>query len=244
MNNINIATINIAGGAGKSTFTKHGLVPQLPNASRISVEDWNSGDGEADLEISAKSFYQLAAQLNTDEEQSFVLDIGTSNSRGMLQHFADLELTRDEIDFWVVPVRAGSKERIDTMRTIASLLELGIDPASIVVVAQAITDIATFEADFAVLKASARDLGLSFATQAVLYNDVYHLLKGGPQTVFDVVRDKPDFKALRTQHRGNEQKLIEIGNQMLLYSLASTAVRNLMAVFESTPLAAAVRGQA
>lgn len=96
--NINIATYSIAGSAGKSTFTKHCLTPQIPNASRIAVEDWNSGDGEADLAISAKGFYSLAAQLNTDVSQSFLLDIGTSNSKAMLQHFSDLELTREQID--------------------------------------------------------------------------------------------------------------------------------------------------
>jgi hypothetical protein len=242
MANINIATISIAGSAGKSTFTKHCLAPQVPNASRISVEDWNAGDGAADLEIPAKAFYSLAAQLNTDTSQSFLLDIGASNSKAMLKHFADLELTREEIDFWVVPVRAGSKEHIDTLRTLASLLEVGVDPSSIVVVAQAITDPATFQDDFQALRSAVEDLGICFAPQAVLYNDVYNILKDGSRTVFDVVAEKPDFQSLRAQHRENEEKLLEIGNAMLVYSLSRTAVRNLMAVFESTPLGQAVKG--
>jgi len=242
MSNINVAIISIAGSAGKSTFTKHCLLPQVPNSSRISIEDWNSGDGEADLEIGARSFYSLATQLNTDDSQSFLLDIGTSNSKLMLQHFSDLELTREEIDFWVIPVRAGSKERIDTLRTVACLLELGVDPCAVVVVAQAITDTATFETDFENLRTSIEELGIKFAPQAVLYNEVYNILKNGNRTVFDVIEQKPDFKALRVQHQGDEQKLLEIGNQMLIYSLSKTAVRNLMAVFESTPLSQAVRG--
>lgn len=242
MSNINIATISIAGSSGKSTFTKHCLIPQIPNASRISVEDWNTGDGEADLEISAKGFYELATQLNTDDSQSFLLDIGTSNSKAMLQHFSDLELTREEIDFWVVPVRAGSKERIDTLRTLASLLELGVDPNTIIVIPQAVTDVDTFDNDFGVLRNSVQELGIHFADQAVLFNEVYNILKNGNRTVFDVVEQKPDFKTLRLQYQGNEKKLLEIGNQMLIYSLSRTAVRNLMAVFESTPLAVAIRG--
>lgn len=242
MANINIATISIAGSAGKSTFTRHCLLPQVPNASRISVEDWNSGDGEADLEIAAKAFYSLAAQLNTDASQSFLLDIGASNSKAMLQHFSDLELTREEIDFWVVPVRVGSKEHIDTLRTVASLLKLGVDPSTVIVIAQAVSDTATFESDFQALKASVEDLGICFASQPVLYNEVYNILKNGNRTVFEVIEDKPDFKALRVKHEGDEQKLLEIGNQMLIYSLSKTAVRNLLAVFESTPLSTAVRG--
>jgi hypothetical protein len=240
--NLNIATYSIAGSAGKSTFTKHCLAPQVPNASRIAVEDWNSGDGEADLAISAKGFYSLAAQLNTDDSQSFLLDIGTSNSKAMLQHFSDLELTREQIDFWVIPVRAGSKERIDTLRTIASLLDLAVEPSTLVVVPQAVSDVGSYDNDFGALRTSVEELGIHFAPQAVLFNDVYNILKNGNKTVFDIVQEKPDFKALRTLHQGDEQKLLELGNQMLVYSLAKTAVRNLMAVFESTPLAQAVRG--
>ena len=238
--NINVATISIAGGAAKSTFTKHGLVPQLPNACRISVEDWNSGDGEADLEISSKAFYPLAAQLNTDREKSFVIDIGTSNSRAMLKHFGDLELTRQEIHYWVIPVRSGAKERIDTLRTIDSLLELDVDPASILVIAQAVSDLGTFESDFDSLRRAVAGLGIFFSSQPVLFNDVYDLLKGGNQSVFDIVRNKPDFKVLRQTHQGDEAKLMELGNQMLMYSLSATAVRNLMQVFESSPLGQAV----
>lgn len=238
--NINVVTINMAGGVGKTTYTKHGLVPLIPNAVRISIEDWNSGDGKADLEIGAKKFYSLAAQVNTDEEQSFVIDIGTSNSKQMLQHFADLQLTTERIGFWVLPVRAGSKERIDTLKTISKLMEIDIDPSRIIVIEQSVTDVGQFDADFEPLMAAGRSHGFCFAEQGVLFNEVYNLTKGSDHTVFDVVRDKPDFKLLRQEHAGNEKKLLEIGNQMLVYSLSNTATRNLLSVFQSTPLADAL----
>ena len=241
MANLNIVVLSITGAAGKSTFARHGLVPQLPNARLVCIEDWNAGDGPADLEISARAFYQLAAQLNADEDFSFVIDVGTSNAKDMVKHFQDLELTREEIDFWVVPVRAGAKERLDTLRTLESLLAMAIDPSRIVVVAQAVSDISAFEHQFGVLKADVRELGVCFAKQAVLYNEVYDLLKGGSRTVFDVCKERPDFRALKAQYRGDEQRLLEVGNQMLMYSLSATAVRNLMAVFESMPLAAVAR---
>lgn len=238
--NINVVTINMAGGVGKTTYTKHGLVPLIPNAVRISIEDWNSGDGKGDLEIDAKKFYTLASQLNTDEDQSFVIDIGTSNSKQMLQHFSDLQLTTERIGFWVLPVRSGSKERIDTLKTISKLMAIDIDPSRIVVIAQTVTDVGQFDHDFEPLMAAAKAHGFCFAEQGVLFNEVYNLTKGSDQTVFDVVRDKPDFKLLRHEHAGNEQKLLEIGNQMLVYSLSKTATRNLLSVFQSTPLAHAL----
>lgn len=238
--NINIGIVNIAGGAGKSTYGKHGIAPLIPNSVRISIEDWNSGDGKADLDIGAKNFYALAAQINIDDQQSFIVDIGTSNSKLMLQHFADLQLTRERIHYWIVPVRAGSKERIDTLKTISMLLELSIDPKKVIVIAQAVTDVHQFDHEFAPLKDAAGQHGFFFAPQAVLFNEVFNLIKGSDQTVFDIVQTQPDFQALCRAHRGNEPKLLEIGNQMLVFSLAQTAARNLLTVFQSTPLAAAV----
>ena len=229
--------INIAGSAAKTTFTKHGLVPQIEGSVRISIEDWNAGDGVSDVEINAKAFHQLATQLNVDDEQSFVIDIGTSNSRAMLKHFQDLALTRDEIDFWIIPVRTGAKETLDTLKTISMLLDMDVDPKRIVVIAQAITDVETYASDFATLMDAARTTGFCFAPEAVLFNDIYDLLKNTDNTVFDLVRNKPDFVALRREHKGNEKRLLEIGHQMLQYSLALTATKNLQSVFASTPLA-------
>jgi hypothetical protein len=238
--NFNTAIINIAGGTAKSTFAKNGIAPLIPNSVLIAVEDWNSGDGKADLEIGAKNFYEVAAQINIDEQQSFVLDIGTSNSRLMLQHFSDLQLTREKIQFWIVPVRSGSKERIDTLRTISKLLDLQVDPKSIIVIAQVLTDVVQFDYEFGALKKAATEHGFIFAPQAVLFNEVFDLIKGSEQTVFDIARSTPDFQALRRESKGNEIKLLEIGNQMLIYNLAQAATRNLYAVFQSTPLAEAV----
>lgn len=239
--NQNIAIISIAGSAGKTTFTKHCLQSLVPRATRIEIEDWNSGDGNADLRLGAKSFYSLAAQINADSSQSFLIDIGTSNSKTMFQHFGDLELTKEAIDFWIVPVRAGSKERIDTLRTLDQLLELGIDPEHIIVIAMAVQDVDTYQSDFTELQTSTRGLGIHFASQPVLYNEVYNILKNQDRSVFEIAASKPDFKKLQSECLGNEQKMLALGNQMLIYSLAKTAAKNLVAVFESTPLLAVTR---
>lgn len=241
---LKIVVLSTAGSAGKSTWTRHGLAPLLPNSVKVAIEDWNNGDGPVDLEIGAKAFYTLATQLNIDDQQSFCIDIGTSNSKLMLKHFAELELTRESIDFWVVPVRAGSKERLDTLKTISCLLKMGVDKKTIVVIAQAITDVHQFDQEFGPLQMAADEHGFVFAKQAVLFNEVFNLLKGGDRSVFDIVRNKPDFSALRREHAGNEAKLLEIGNQMLIFSLAQTACRNLLSVFQSTPMAAALETEA
>ena len=238
--NINLLIANIGGCCAKTTFTKHCLAPLISNSVRISIEDWNTGDGLADLEISAKSFYTLAAQINTDRKHSFLLDVGASNCKPMFKNLGDLDLTREQINFFIVPVRSGSRERIDTLRTIEKLIDMGVKAETIIVIAQVVQDISQFDHDFGPIIEAAKISGFVFAQQAVLYNEVYDLLKGTDTSVFDIVRNEPDFKSLQQVHSADEQKLVEIGNQMLIFSLAKTAARNLRSVFLSTPLAAAV----
>jgi len=238
--NIKVVVLNTAGGVGKSTFAKHCLSALIPNAVSVAIEDWNAGAGSVDLEMGAKSFYSLAQQLNIDDEQSFVIDIGTSNSKQMLQHFADLSMTCEQIDFWVVAVRCGAKERIDTLKTISRLLEINVEPSKIVVIAQAVSDVDQFDMDFKPLVDAAQEFGVVFAKQAVLYNQVFDMVKGSDKSVFEIVEAKPDFKKLRIEHQGDEQKLVQIGHDMLIFSLAQTACRNLLTVFQCTPLYNAV----
>jgi hypothetical protein len=241
--NIKVVVLNTAGGVGKSTFAKHCLSALIPNSVSIAIEDWNSGAGKVDLEMGAKSFYKLATQLNIDDEQSFVIDIGTSNSKPMLQHFADLSITCAQIDFWVVAVRAGAKERIDTLKTISKLMEINVDASKIVVIAQAVTDIEQFDLEFKPLVDAAREFGFIFAKQAVLFNPVFDMIKGTDRSVFEIVETKLDLKKLRFECHGDEQKLVQLGHDVLVYCLAETACRNLLAVFQSTPIYEAVMRQ-
>lgn len=235
--NLNIVVTNITGATAKSTFSKHGVVSQIPNAIRMSIEDWNSGDGIADIEIGAKNFYKIAAQINTDSSQSFVIDIGASNSKAMFKHFEDLELTRDLIDWWIIPTRAGTKERIDTLKTIDLLLAMSVVPCKIIVIAQMVDDVDQFDFNFEQLKESLDQIGVFFAPEAVLFNEVFNMLKNSDKSVFDIANNMPDFTSLKKECYGNEQKLLKIGHDMLIYSLARKAASNLLSVFNSTPIA-------
>src|SRR5438067_1528569 len=94
-----VAVINFSGNTGKSMLTKNMLIPLLPGAKRISIEDLNDPGGRSDATITASMFPSLAAELNAfEEDKHFVLDIGASSAKEMVGHFARLATTRSDID--------------------------------------------------------------------------------------------------------------------------------------------------
>ena len=54
--NSKVTVISMNGSIGKSTYTKHALVPLIAGAARAPTEDWNSADG-ADLAIKSKTLH-------------------------------------------------------------------------------------------------------------------------------------------------------------------------------------------
>ena len=100
-----------------------------------------------------------------------------------------------------------------------------------------VIDTKSVEHDFAQILAL-RDLGIHVAGQAVLSNEVYELLKGSAESVFDLVKNPPDFKALLKTARDKKDtdQVRALGVKMVHQDLAEDAAVNLKAVFESTPL--------
>lgn len=224
---------NIGGGACKSTLCNNCLGPLMPKAIVVSIEDWNSSQVNADLEISAGKFYEFAAQLNSDDDSDYILDIGASNSKQMFEHFNVLTSTLQRITHWIVPTRVGIKERVDTLKTIQLLLKLDVDPSTVTVVGQAILDVQRFDKDFSEIVAASKEYGFKFCDQAVLHTPIFELIRGSGQCVFDIVNSKPDFRELRRSAAGDEKRLMQIGHQMLVSDLATAAARNYLGVFES-----------
>jgi hypothetical protein len=227
------AVANIGGGACKSTFSRNGLASLIPKAILVSVEDWNSSQVNADLEISSSKFFDFAAQLNCDDESDYILDIGASNSKQMFEHFNVLTSTLQRITHWIVPTRVGIKQRVDTLKTIQLLLKLDVDPSTVTVVGQAILDVQSFDKDFSEIVAASKEYGFKFCDQAVLHTPIFELIKGSGQSVFDIVNAKPDFRELRRAAEGDEKRLMQVGHQMLVTDLATAAARNYLGVFES-----------
>lgn len=232
-----IVIMNLSGNTGKTTLARHLFAPQM-NAKRISIEDVNAGDGEADVEISSTKFKQLAAELNySDESDNYVIDVGASNAKVMLNNFDQLSTTTDSIDFWVIPVTPTTKQRIDSLNTVTKLVQIGIDPEKIILLPNCISEIETFEDDFSSIF-SARELGVHVSDQPVLSNEAFELLKNDERNIFDVASNKPDFAAKRKSLReaGDEDGLLSLGKEMVLFDMCKFVSKNLTRVFKELPI--------
>lgn len=238
-----VAVTNICGAVGKSTFCYHGLAPLMPKAILVAIEDWNTSQAQADLDISARKFYEFAAQLNSDDESDYILDIGASNTRQMFDHFKVLGSTLERITHWIIPTRSTSKDTLDALKTIQLLLDLNVRPESITVIAQAVSDVDSFDQNFSDIRRAAEASSFKFLDQAILFTPVFELIKQSNLSVFEIANGKPSFKAMRKEAQGDEVKLMKIGHQMLVCDLASAAARNFLTTFQRTDIGRLIYGR-
>jgi hypothetical protein len=240
---MNVVITNLSGNTGKTTLAVHMLAPLL-QAKRLQIESQNTADGTPDLEISAKLFASIADEINMAED-NIVIDIGSSDARLMLEKFSELSITRDLIDAWLLPVTPKLKEIADTVRTIQSLLAIGVPPEKVVVVFNEIDDPSlipsTFEAIFKLQKA----VGFHVAPVGVRSSEIYDRLKNTNKSVFAIADVPFDFRAqkaaaLEAKKQGNMEKFHEVAQMSVLHPQAQFAAQNLREVFRSTPIAALV----
>ena len=205
-----IALINNSGNVGKTTIAREVLGTNMQDATVIEVETHNTGNKK--YERIFKEYYQLNA---TDIEELYarlvesdevVLDVGASNILDFLrqlEQYAGLEML---IDIFVIPTTKDAKQLQDTIKMIKILLDLGIAPDKIVVVANRANQ-STFEKDFALIINAQKQLGFRFGKDLMiretsLLKDLEFLGK----TLTKVVEDETDYRQKIVETKGtNEQ---------------------------------------
>ncbi len=240
-----IAFGGIGGNTGKSTGAVQMAVPLMP-ARCIHFENLNTNARASDVQVHANKFRAVAAELAVCEpDQHFVLDIGASTVIEMCQQFSWLGEARDDIAFWVVPVVPGAKSKMQAILTVKTLGKIGVPESRIVMVLNKIDDVESIERDFSEILAL-RNIGVNVAEEAILNNDIFETIKDREETVFDIAEGPFDFKTLLQAARasGNQEDLIKLGERKVLRMAAASTARNLRAVFNSTPIPAALAASA
>lgn len=128
---LTIAIINNSGNVGKSTICDTLLYPRIPNAKKIKIETINS-DGTDDKTISAENIQEVFDAIDVSDVA--LIDVGASNIEKFTYHLRKLKGTHEEIDYFFIPTTPKSKQQQDTLSTIETLLELGVEPDQIKVI--------------------------------------------------------------------------------------------------------------
>lgn len=205
-----IALINNSGNVGKTTIAREVLGTNMQDATVIEVETHNTGNKK--YERVFKEYYQLNA---TDIEELYarlvesdevVLDVGASNILNFLRQLEQYAGLETLIDIFVIPTTKDAKQLQDTIKTIKILLDLGIAPDKIVVVANRANP-NTFEKDFAVIINAQKQLGFRFGKDLMiretsLLKDLEFLGK----TLTEVVTDETDYRQKIVETKGTSQQ--------------------------------------
>lgn len=128
---IKIAVLNNSGNVGKSTVCTNLLQPRIINSEIVRVESINN-DGSNDLKLTGNQFIDIMKRV--DLTDNVIIDIGSSNIEIFFNQLEAYKGSEEDIDYFIIPTVPKFKQQVDTIKTIANLLDLGVDKSSIKIV--------------------------------------------------------------------------------------------------------------
>lgn len=233
-----IAVINFSGNVGKTTISRHLLLPRIAGAELISVESLNA-DGGQGQSLRGRQFAELQEYMQTVD--SLVVDIGASNVEDLMALMRRYRGSHEDFDYFVVPTVPELKQQEDTMATLSELSRSGIPPSRLKLVFNMVDDGVEVAQAFEHLLAFL-DL-CSVATVSTRCrlgtNEVYGRIAGKGIDLAALVRDDTNYKALIAQaHRADEK--LALAQKLATRRLACGVVPELDACFAALELEAAV----
>lgn len=226
-----IAVINFSGNVGKSTISRHLLLPRLKNAELIPIETINS-DGSDDEAMKGKQFGELLEGLALLDDA--VIDIGASNVEDFINLMGQYKGSHEDFDLFVVPTVPKTKQQKDTISTIDALSQLGVPAKKIRLVFNMLELDETTDKSFPGLYQYHQEDGKFTLNEncTIHLNDIYGKLKGAQQSIKDILQDKTDYKELIKEAKTPEEKL-QYAQLLAIKRLAAGVTEELDGVFKA-----------
>jgi len=199
---LRIFVVNYAGGAGKTTLTRHLIAPSFAVAPVVlSIESLNStGASGATKQVKAKDFLEVVGLMLRNTTPTIV-DVGASSIEKVRDALRTLGKFHEKVDMFVVPTSPDVRQISDTLNTLKDLLEMGVSPSKIHVLKNKVHDVDTMDADFASIGSFCSSLGMHLVDRPILelelYSQVFFDETAG--SVGDIMADETDFEALIAQ---------------------------------------------
>lgn len=225
-----VAVINFSGNVGKSTVSKHLLLPRLPgNPEFLAVETINSDEGGAET-VRAQEFGRLLDHLLLLD--SAVVDVGASNIEAFAALMKQYRGSHEDFDLFVIPVVKDNKQVKDTINTIIYLKSIGVPAKKIRVVfnkveaGESVDDVFSSVIDF-------HEDTKSFTLRLnalIEYSELYQKLRLHDTSITELVNDTNDYKAMLRQAKDDAEKQHCI-DMISMRRLALSAKDNLDAAY-------------
>ncbi|HEY8707753.1 MAG TPA: StbB family protein [Burkholderiaceae bacterium] len=204
-----IAVINFSGNVGKTTISRHLLVPRIQGAELIAIESINADEGFEGQALRGRQFAELQEYMQTVD--SVVVDIGASNVEDLLTLMRRYQGSHDDFDFFVIPTVAALKQQQDTMATLIELARLGVAPSRLKVIFNMAEDGVDVAQSFELLLAFLEEHPLASASTRCRLgaNEIYGRIKGMGAAVdlAALAKDTTDYKSLIVKANSVAQKL-------------------------------------
>jgi hypothetical protein len=225
-----IAVINFSGNVGKSTISRHLLIPRISNAVFISVESINADEGGE--KISAKQFDELQALLLSD--RPVVVDVGASNIEVFIRQMTQYRNSHDDFDFFIVPVVKEKKSQADTIATVKALAAIAVPAKKIRVVFNKVDAEDDVDSEFsALINFEKAERQCQIRPGSTIYaNEVFETIKSLNVPISELVAHETDYRPEHKSASTPEQKARFV-RLILAKRLAQSAQENLDAVVDA-----------
>lgn len=229
-----IAVINFSGNVGKTTISRHLLLPRIAGAEMISVESLNAGAGQGQS-LRGRQFAELQEYMQTVD--NLVVDIGASNVEDLMALMRRYHGSHEDFDYFVVPTVPELKQQEDTMATLGELSRAGVPPSRLKLVFNMVGDGVDVTRAFEHLLAflEARPLANVSTRCRLGTNEVYERIEGRGIDLAAWARDDTNYKALIAQATRTGEKLA-LAQKLAIRRLACGVVPELDACFAALEL--------
>ncbi|RLA84885.1 MAG: hypothetical protein DRG78_00175 [Epsilonproteobacteria bacterium] len=192
--------ISTSGSVGKSTIAREVLASNMPNAKILQLEKHNSGNENYKIKNtinvvsgtkSQEDIVKLTKEIFINE--SLIVDVGVSIVNDFIELLNyDRELI-SMFDRIIIPTRPRPKIQNDTITTINILLDLGIEPAKILVVANE-TSKTEYEEKFKPIIVASKKLKFNISKNlTIMESETILRLENSKQTLVDFIDKTKDF---------------------------------------------------
>ena len=193
-----VAVLNFSGNVGKTTVAVQLLKPRMADAPIYSIESINMGadsDGVDVEKMKGKKFNQLVDELMLID--TAIIDVGASNVEDFLKLMQQSAGSHEEFDLFVVPVVKEQKVQVDTINTIRSLKDIGVDKRRIKIVFNKVDTDDDVEEEFGgIFEEAESKKSATVNAEATIYaNEVFERLKVAGKTLAEITADKTDYRA-------------------------------------------------